>query len=230
VVVDPSQSPLHDILTALSTKVAALTELTKPQIPFNLADNPPALETLNWLKTAITTAPVLATPNFEAPFIVVTDASGFGVSATLMQNNSGITGNPRRPLALHSAKLPSAERNYPVGEQELLAVVSTLKESRFYLEGAKGCVTIVTAHLPNIFLNTKSVEQFSRRQVRWQIDLSRINPKWVYEKGPTYVADLSSRCPESLHVARTQANPCAHDVINLPVMDRASRKSDDLGS
>jgi len=150
-----------------------------------------------------------------------------------MQNNSGITGNPRRPLALHSAKFlgqKKKERNYPVGEQELLAVVSTLKESRFYLEGAKGCVTIVTAHLPNIFLNTKSVEQFSRRQVRWQIDLSRINPKWVYEKGPTNVANPLSCCPGLLHVARTQANPCAHDVINSPVMDRAFRKSDDLGS
>jgi hypothetical protein len=213
-----------------STKVAALSELTKPQNPFNLADNPPALEAFNWLKTAITTAPVLATPNFEAPFIVVTDASGFGVGATLMQNDSDITGNPRRPLAFHSARLSSAERNYPVGEQELLAVVSALKKWRCYLEGAKGGVTVVTDHLPNTFLNTKSAEQFSRRQVRWQIELSRINPKWVYEKGPTNVADPLSRCPELLHVVYTQPNPCAHDVISLPVMGRASRKSDDLGN
>jgi len=59
--------------------------------------------------------------------------------------------------------------------------------------------------------------------------LSRINPYWVYEKGTTYVADPQSRCPELLHVARTQATPCAHDVINLPIMDRASRKSYGLG-
>jgi len=43
------------------------------------------------------------------------------------------------------------------------------------------------------------------------------------------VADPLSRCPVLLHVARTQATPCAHYVINLPVMDRASRKSYGLG-
>jgi hypothetical protein len=120
-----------------STKMAALSELTKPQVTYDLADNPPALDAFNWLKTAITEAPVLATPNFEEPFIVVTDASGFGIGATLMQNDSCMTGNPRRPLAFHSAKLSSAEQNYPVGEQELLAVVSALRKWRCYLEGPK---------------------------------------------------------------------------------------------
>jgi hypothetical protein len=43
-----------------STKTAALTELVKPTNEFNLVDNKPALEAFNWLKTAITTAPVLA--------------------------------------------------------------------------------------------------------------------------------------------------------------------------
>jgi hypothetical protein len=77
-------------------------------------------------------------------------------------------------LAFHSAKLSSAEQNYPVGEQELLAVVSALRKWRCYLEGAKDGVTIVTDHLPNTFLITKSAEQFSRRQARWQLELSRI--------------------------------------------------------
>jgi hypothetical protein len=146
-----------------STNVAALSELTKPQNTYNLAHNPPALEAFEWLKTAITQAPVLATPNYEEPFIVVTDASGFGIGAILMQNDPCISGNPRKPLAFHSAKLSSAERNYPVGEQELLAVFSALRKWRCYLEGAKGGVTIVTDHLPNTFLNTKIAEQFSRR-------------------------------------------------------------------
>jgi hypothetical protein len=207
-----------------STKVAELTELTKVTNEYRLIDNPPALKAFNWLKQAITTAPVLATPDFEAPFIVVTDASGFGVGATLMQNDPSIIGSPRRPIAFHSAKLSSAERNYPVGEQELLAVISAIKKWRCYLEGAKGGVTIVTDHLPNTYLNTKSAEQFSRRQARWQLELSRVDPKWVYEKGPTNVADALSRCPNLVHVARTQAETCAHDLDSIPDKDAAPRK------
>jgi hypothetical protein len=79
----------------------------------------------------------------------------------------------------------------------------------------------VTDHLPNKFLNTKSAEQFSRRQARWQLDLSRVNPSWVYEKGPTNVADALSRCPNLLHVVATQDNSCAHAVGN-PEKERAS--------
>ena len=182
------------------------------------------MKAFNWLKQAITTAPVLARPDYEAPFLVVTDASGFGVGATLMQNDPSIEGNPRRPIAFHSAKLSSAERNYPAGEQELLAVISAIRKWRCYLEGAKGGVTIVTDHLPNTYLNTKSAEHFSRRQARWQLELSRVDPKWVYEKGPTNVADALSRCPNLIHVAGTQANTCAHELDSIPDKDVASGK------
>ena len=208
-----------------STKIAALSELTKPKNTFDLADNPPALEAFEWLKSAITEAPVLAMPNFEAPFIVVTDASGFGVGAILMQPDESLPGTPRRPLAFYSAKLSSAQRNYPVGEQELLAVIMALRQWRCYLEGAKGGVTIVTDHLSNTFLDSKKPEQLSGRQARWQIELSRYDLKWKYEKGPTNVADPLSRCPKLLlPVVYTQANTCAHEVMNYPEQDRATHR------
>ena len=81
-------------------------------------------------------------------------------------------------------------------EQELLAVTSALRNWRCSPEGAKGGVTIVTDHLPNIFLDTKSAEQLSRRQVRWQLELSRINPNWVYEKDQTKQLIPSAAAPK----------------------------------
>ena len=180
----------------------------------------------------MTSAPILAVPNFEAPFTVVTDASGFGIGAVLMQEDASAT---KRPIAFHSARLSDAERNYPVGEQELLAVISALRKWRCYLEGAKGGVTIVTDHLPNTFLDTKSAKQLSRRQVRWQLELSRINPNWVYEKGQTNAADPLSRCPELLCVSAPQGKPCAHQSFPLPVRNHAvasaslGRKTDTSG-
>jgi hypothetical protein len=78
----------------------------------------PAREAFEWLKQAITTAPGLAVPDVDAPFVVAADASGFGNGADLMQNDPSGPGNSRRPLAYHSARFSDAERNYAIGERE----------------------------------------------------------------------------------------------------------------
>ena len=97
---------------------------------------------------------------------MITDASVYGAGAVLLQEDLSRPDKPRRPIVFHSATLTDHEQSYPVGEQKLLAVVSALKKWRCYLEGAKGGVTVITGHLPNTFLDTKSSEQFSRRQAR----------------------------------------------------------------
>ena len=71
-------------------------------------------------------------PEVGKPYEAVFDASSFDLGAVLLQN--------QKPIALHSYKLCDAEQRYPVGEQELLAVISALTQWRCYLGGATGGV------------------------------------------------------------------------------------------
>ena len=153
-------------------------------------------------------------PEVGEPYEVVCDASGFGLGAVLLQN--------QRPIAFHSYKLCDAEQRYPVGEQELLAVISALKQWRCYLEGATGGVTVVTDHKPNTFLDSKPAVQLSSRQVRWQHFLSRFDFQWEYRKGCHTLADPISRNPAlyamlvQLHAI--QAKDSEGDVASISVV------------
>ncbi len=71
-----------------------------------------------------------------------------------------------------------AERNYGVGEQELLAVIHALTVWRCYLEGFLAGVDVITDHAPNTFMPTKAV--LSRRQARWSEFLQRFPVRWCY--------------------------------------------------
>ena len=78
------------------------------------------------IKTALTTAPVVARPDFAHPFTLQTDASSTGVGAVLTQTIEG----EERAIAYASRSLSAAERNYSVTEKECLAVVWSIKKFR----------------------------------------------------------------------------------------------------
>ena len=63
------------------------------------------------LKQALTSAPVLALPDFSQPFLVETDASGTGIGAVLMQNG--------HPLAYLSRALGPRSRICPLTKKSI---------------------------------------------------------------------------------------------------------------
>lgn len=157
------------------------------------------------LKAAVTSAPVLIIPNPKLPYTVVTDASGFAIGAALCQDH----GNGLQPCAYLSRKMNDHEKNYPVHEQELLAIVHTLKEWRHYLLGNH--FTVITDHKSLIYLKTQ--DKLSSRQARWSELLQQYDFECVYRPGKeNNVADGLSRRPDHLHLVQ-QATIEIEDTI-----------------
>ena len=170
-------------ILAYSQKVAPLTKLTQKNVPFIWTSE--CQSCFDWLKACLQQPPVLALPDFDQQFEVRTDASSSGVGAVLMQG--------WRPLAYENAAFALAERNYTVGEQELLVVVSALKKWRSYLEVAIHPVRIVTDHMPLTYLPTKGT--LGPMQVRWSEYAYRFHLEWVHTAGKNNVADILTRLP-----------------------------------
>lgn len=108
------------------SKVAApLTKLTSTLHSFAWTEEAEAAFTR--LKVLFTSAPVLSHPDPSRQFVVEVDALDTGVGAVLSQQ-SAADENPLPCTCSH--RLTPAERNYDVGNRELLPLVLALQEWR----------------------------------------------------------------------------------------------------
>ena len=99
-----------------------LTALTKSDEPWQWGKQ--QQWAFDELKTALSSAPVLALPDIKAaadgsaPFLVQADASGVALGGVLMQD----TGEGMKVIAYDSRQFSAAEQNYHTGERELCAL------------------------------------------------------------------------------------------------------------
>ena len=89
---------------------------------------------------ALTSAPILCMPTDDGPYRVEADSSDYATGVVLSQEQDGHW----YPIAYMSRSLNEVERNYPIYNKELLAVVRALEEWRHYLEGAMHRFEVLT--------------------------------------------------------------------------------------
>ena len=113
-----------------ATVAKPLHKLTEKGVPFSWSDQ--CQSCFNTLKSLLTSAPILALPDWSRPFIVDTDASDQAIGAVLSQVNEN---GDEQVIAYASRCLSKTERNYCVTRRELLAVVTFLQQFKQYLLG-----------------------------------------------------------------------------------------------
>ena len=116
------------------------------------------------IKSLVISTDCLTTIDHDAPgdnkIFVTCDASDWRIGATL---SFGLTWETARPVAFDSMQLKAAEKNYPVHEKELLAIIRALKKWRSDLLGTH--FIVYTDH--RTLENFDTQKDLSRRQLRW---------------------------------------------------------------
>jgi hypothetical protein len=166
-----------------------LTQLVHKDTPFTWEE--PQQQAFQRLKDTMMTQPVLILPDPSKPYVCTTDASGYAVGACLSQDQ----GDGLRPIAYLSKKMNEHEMNYPVHEQELLAIVAALTTWRQHLHSCPFTLRVLTDHHSLQWLKTQP--NLSRRQQRWVELLAEYDFTIEYQEGKkNVVADALSRRPD----------------------------------
>src|SRR5215208_1670099 len=159
-------------------------------------------------------APILAHPNFEKPFIIYTDASIKGLGAMLTQNQEGV----ERVIEYASKALNPHEKNYPTTELEFLGIRWAILKLRHYLGIQPFQIHTDHAALVNLQAHTNATP---KRQ-RWLGELQSYQFKVKHVKGKDNgPADALSRLipdevtSEELWVSRRKGEPMK-DLLQTP--------------
>jgi hypothetical protein len=154
-----------------------LVDLTKKVEPNIVCWTQECEEAFKSLKKVLVSAPILATPNFNKPFLLQTDASKVGIGAVLSQVDDQCR---EHPIVYLSRKMLPNELNYSVPEKECLAVVVyAINKLRYYLQGSQ--FTVITDHQALKWLeNTRSSHN---RLMRWSLILQQFTFQIQYLKG-----------------------------------------------
>jgi hypothetical protein len=147
-----------------SKKSRSLYKLLEKETPYIWLDE--QQETFDWLKSCLTKDPILAHPNFDKEFILITDASTDGLGVVLSQKNDK---DKEVVIAYASRSTNKNERNYPITDLECLAIVYGTEYFHKFLINRK--FKIITDH--SALKNLLGDKIPKGRRARWIMKLQQ---------------------------------------------------------
>lgn len=179
-----------------ATIAGPLIALTKKGTPFAWGSGEDAA--FKQLQRRFCEAPILRDWDPDRPTYVEADASGVAIGGCLSQEDAQ---GHRYATAFHSQRLSSAERNYPIHDREMLAIIRCLDAWRAQLRSC-GHFTVISDHKNLSKFATK--QHLSARQVRWSEFLAEFDWSLVYRPGSeSPVPDALSRRDEEADLEGT---------------------------
>ena len=188
-------------IKSFSRIVAPLTALTSTVRTFEWT---PEAEAAFWgLKLWFVLAPILSQPDPSLQFVVEGDASDTEVGAVLSQRSP--SDHKLHPCAFFSRRLTPPERNYNVGNWELLAVKLALEE---WLEGTEQPFIVWKDHRNLSYI--QFAKRLNSRQARWALFFGHFNFSLTFRPGSRNIK------PDALARLYSAEDPCRVPEPILP--------------
>jgi hypothetical protein len=166
-------------------RASPLYSLLKKGVPFQWTEA--HQQAFMDLKDALSENALLHLPDLNRPFVLKTDASGFAISAILIQFDEE---KRERPVAYASRRLSAAERKWSASERECIALVWGVKSFNTYLYGRR--FFVVTDHAALTYL--RQMRDTNAKLMRWSLQLQEYDMDVIHKKGKLHVdADALSR-------------------------------------
>ena len=166
-----------------------LTRMTKKGAVFKWT--PEAQKAWETIKTKLSEAPVLAHPDINKPFVLITDASGYCIGGILAQNDDfGVL----HPISYGSAVLSESQQKWATWQRELYALVHFCEKYHTFLVSTDFKVIVDNTAL--LHLGTMKGRK-SPKLWRWFQSLEQYRFTVEYRPSKQNPSDALSRLPKT---------------------------------
>jgi hypothetical protein len=208
----------NDFIPALADQSSVLTDLTKKNVAFRWEKKHD--DAFKMIKKLAASIRLLQRIDYESGDTVwlIADASSKGIGGYVAQ---GKDWKNARPIGFFSRQYRSAEFNYPVHEQEMLAIVECMKHWEPQLTDTR--FEVLSDHAP--LIHWKTQRDLSKRQIRWLDFLCDFDFDIHYIPGITNTcADPLSRYPHAN--VQVELNALSTSDIHPTVIQRIKNAYD----